>query len=209
MMNLGQYIQQYCMENDITIKQFAEKSGITRSYIFVLKNKTRNPGVETLRKAAKAMGMSYDDLLHKVDIGLPDSVKNELVAHEVSLYKATPLTDENIIGSVAVSKEYKDAYFAYKIDSNDMNPLVYKNSTVIVKLSDKVENDDLVVANINGETICRKYMKNDSHVQFIALNPKAKTITISNRVAKEFKDKKVSKTDMVIYGKVVEVRFNL
>ena len=200
MMNLGQYIQQYCAENHMSIRQFAEKSGITRSYIFVLKNKTRNPGIEVIRKAAKAMGMSYDDLLKQIDIGLPKSLKNPDVAHEIPVYSKAPLIDENIINNVAVSAEYKDAYFGYSIQTNDMAPLIHKNSTVIVKLSDKIENDSVVVAMVNGETVCRKYTKTSDGVLFTPVNPKSSTISLNKNEAK---------TALVLYGKVVEVRFNL
>ena len=200
MMNLGQYIAQYCAENHMSIRQFAEKSGITRSYIFVLKNRTRNPGIEVIRKAAKAMGMSYDDLLNQIDVGLPKGLKNPDVAHEIPVYKCAPLIDDNIIDTVAVTKDFQGAYFAYRISSADMAPLVNRNATVIVKLTDKVENDSIVVASVNGETFCRKYTKTSDGILLTPMNPQASTISLNRNDAK---------TALILYGKVVEVRFNI
>ena len=200
MMNLGQYIQNYCEANDISIRDFAEKSGINRSYLFVLRRQTRNPGVETIRKAALTMGMSYDDLLRQIDIGLSGSLKNKKFAAEIPVYTAMPLTDENIDGYIAVTHDYKDTHFAYRLDKNDMAPLIFKNSILIVRLLGTVENDSIVVAKVNGETYCRKYIKTDKGVSLVAVNPKESAISL---------DKNKMKTAMVVYGKVEEVRFSI
>lgn len=200
MKNLGQLIQEYCIENEITIKQFAERSGINRSYIFILRNKTRNPGVETLRRAARAMGMTYDELLQKVDIGLPQNVANTSPANEIGLYKAMPLIDDNIIGNVAIMSNFKGSYFAYRVETNDLSPLIYKNAILIVRILDNVENDSLVVCRFRGETICRRYIKTSDGLSLVAYNPKVKVINICRSDVK---------SDFVMYGKVVEVRFQI
>ena len=199
MMNIGQYIQQYCLENDMSMRQFAEKSGINRSYLFVLKNKTRNPGMEVIKKAARTMGMTYDELLKKIDIGLPQNLKNPETAQKILLYKAAPLTDENIIGDVAITNG-ENAQFAFLVSDNDMAPLIYRNATVIVMMMDSPKNDDIIIANVNGKTVCRRYVKTSSGVSLVPMNPQATTIHLDNQE---------KRTAAVIYGKVVEVRFTV
>lgn len=68
-MYLGEVIKKYRIENDLSMADFADRSGISKAYISLLeKNRhpktgqTIAPSLEVIRKAAKAMNMDFDDL---------------------------------------------------------------------------------------------------------------------------------------------------
>lgn len=68
-MYLGEVIKKYRIENDLSMADFADRSGISKAYVSLLeKNRhpktgqTIAPSLEVIRKAAKAMNMDFDDL---------------------------------------------------------------------------------------------------------------------------------------------------
>lgn len=195
-MTLGNLILQYCNENGITSTQFAKKSGINRSYIFVLK-KVRTPGMQTIKKAARAMGMSFEEVTDMIDINLPKNLQTNL-AKEIPLYSAMPLTDENIIGNVAVLSDEADVCFGYRIADNDMSPFIFKNAIVIAKAEKSIPNNSVVIASADGKTFCRSYLKTKDGIYLTPINPKSDTL---------FFDKNQNKTKLIIHGIVSEVRF--
>lgn len=47
----------------MTKKQIADNAGVSRTYLYKLLNKKiANPGIETLKRVAKAMGCTIEDL---------------------------------------------------------------------------------------------------------------------------------------------------
>jgi transcriptional regulator with XRE-family HTH domain len=49
-----------------TREQIAKEAGVSRMYLYkILNHKVKNPGIETLRRIAKSMNCTVDDLLKK------------------------------------------------------------------------------------------------------------------------------------------------
>lgn len=77
-MTLGEYIKAYRKDNDMTMDDFAKKSGLSKGYISMLEKnrhpqngKPITPTLETCKKAASAMGLSVNDLLGRLDPATP------------------------------------------------------------------------------------------------------------------------------------------
>jgi len=73
-MNLGEIIKEYRKEHKLSLQDFANKIGTSRSYIHMLEknlnpstNKPINPSIETLKALATAMNLDIDVLLKKLD----------------------------------------------------------------------------------------------------------------------------------------------
>ena len=73
-MKLGEMIRAFRGNNDMTMQEFADRSGLSKGYISMLeKNKHPQskrelvPSFETYKKVASAMGMSLDDFLAALD----------------------------------------------------------------------------------------------------------------------------------------------
>lgn len=73
-MKLGDFIYGYRKKNKLSMDEFAKKSGISKAYISLLEkgfhprnNKPIIPSVETIKKAAAAMNMSFDELFTSLD----------------------------------------------------------------------------------------------------------------------------------------------
>ena len=73
-MKLGEHIYNYRKKNKLSMDDFAKRSGISKAYISLLErgvhprnNKPIIPSVDTIKKAASAMNMSFDDLFASID----------------------------------------------------------------------------------------------------------------------------------------------
>ena len=73
-MTLGEFIKAYRDKNNLSQRQFAEKSGVSNGYISMLEKNENpktgqplSPSMPVLRKIASAMGMTVNDLSSFVD----------------------------------------------------------------------------------------------------------------------------------------------
>lgn len=73
-MFLGEIIKKYRLSHKLTMQDFADASGLSKSYISIIeKNKnpqnqrTLIPSLDTFQKAAHAMGLSVDELVRMTD----------------------------------------------------------------------------------------------------------------------------------------------
>lgn len=91
-MNLGECINQYLIEHDMSMRAFAAKAGVSHAYVSYIVNnkssvgKTPAPTITKYRAFAKAMDMDVNDLIAMVD-------------DRIQLGNATPvtLTDEESV----------------------------------------------------------------------------------------------------------------
>lgn len=73
-MTLGDIIKEYRKQNNLSMDDFAAKSGISKSYISLLeKNKHPKtgkniaPSIQCIKQAADGMNMDFNDLFHTID----------------------------------------------------------------------------------------------------------------------------------------------
>lgn len=87
-MKLGDFIYSFRQKNRLSMDDFAKRSGISKAYISLLEkgfhprnNKPIIPSVETIKKAAAAMNMSFDELFTSLDqdITVEDVIYPQLI----------------------------------------------------------------------------------------------------------------------------------
>lgn len=73
-MTLGDAIKKYRLDHDMSMEEFAKKSGISKAYVSVIENnkhpKTGQeviPSVTTIKKAANGMGLSFSELFNSIN----------------------------------------------------------------------------------------------------------------------------------------------
>lgn len=72
-MDLGEYLNQYLNEHNLSIRKFAEQAGISHSYIAYIVNGKTSRGkkpvltIDKLKQISAAMGMDTNELLATVD----------------------------------------------------------------------------------------------------------------------------------------------
>ncbi len=91
-MRLGDIIREYRMKNELSMGDFARKSGLSKPYISMLEadknsrdGKSIVPSITTLQKVSRAVNVPFNDLLRMLDgdqnINLkPDNLNDEQIA---------------------------------------------------------------------------------------------------------------------------------
>ena len=198
-MLLGDIIKQYREEHQMSLQDFANLIGTSRSYIHMLEkninpstNKPISPSIETLKLLAKAMNMDLEFLLKQLNsnqkiyldenkyneqFNKTDALGNPVVSIPIlGTVKAgyDYLAQENWIGAVDVDKKLADGneLFALKVHGDSMSPVLIEDDIVIIKKQDDFENGDIVVAIVNGdEATIKKGKKNENSILLQPLNP--------------------------------------
>lgn len=199
-MLLGDIIKQYREEHQMSLQDFANLIGTSRSYIHMLEknvnpstNKPINPSIETLKLLANAMNMDLDFLLKQLDseqqiylneeeykkqFEKTDVLGNPIVS--IPLLGSVKagydyLAQENWIGTVDVETSLvgdgKD-FFALKVKGDSMAPVFLEEDIVIVKKQNDCENNEFAIVIINGdEGTLKKIKKTDNGIILQPLNP--------------------------------------
>lgn len=217
-MTLGQIIRAYREENSMSMDNFAKASGLSKGYISQLENNVNpktgeppRPSVETIRKAAKGMFMTFDEVMTNLD----DDIKIVDDKPEVKIVKKAirvpvlgnvaagiPIEAiENVIDYEEISEElaHTGDFFALKIKGDSMEPRICNGDVVIVHKQNYAESGDLVIVLVNGDSAtCKKLAKYPSGIRLIPFNQAYEPLFYSNE---EIENKPVR-----IIGRVVENR---
>lgn len=199
-MLLGDIIKQYREEHQMSLQDFANLIGTSRSYIHMLEkninpstNKPINPSIETLKLLANAMNMDLEVLLKQLDSEQQiylneDEYKKQFIKTDALGNPVTSipllgsvkagynyLAQENWIGTVDVESSLVgsgDDYFALKVKGDSMAPTFLEDDIVIIKKQNDCENNEYAVVIINGdEGTLKKIKKTDNGIILQPLNP--------------------------------------
>lgn len=66
-MRIGEWINSYRAENQLSMADFAKKTGVSKAYVGFLEKGTVNPTTKMLSKIANALGMTLQEFMASVD----------------------------------------------------------------------------------------------------------------------------------------------
>lgn len=115
-MHIGEYINNYLLENKISQRQFAKRCGLSNGYISMLINninpKTGRPIIPSLTAMlaiSRAMGITIDDLFERVDDmlvdisvakNLPTAKRSEHLDEYIELFQQLPPQQQTLVISM-------------------------------------------------------------------------------------------------------------
>lgn len=108
---------------------------------------------------------------------------------------------ENIIDTEEITEDLARTgkFFGLRIQGNSMEPDIHNGDTVIVRQQDDAENDEIVVALINGnDGVCKRLKKYENNIALVSLN--------ANYEPMYFNQEEIEGKPVRIIGKVVELR---
>ena len=205
-MLLGDIIKQYREEHQMSLQDFADLIGTSRSYIHMLEknvnpstNKPINPSIETLKSLANAMNMNLDLLLKQLNdeqnIYLDESeYKKQFSSNNsnsaiVFVYGTIPAgipmeCIEDIIDTEEISADMLKGgkqYFGLKIKGDSMEPDYLDGDVIILQKQDDCESGDDCVVMVNGnDGTFKRVFKNENGIILQPLNNKYQPIIYSN-----------------------------
>lgn len=222
-MLLGEIIKKYREEHQMSLQDFADLIGTSRSYIHMLEkninpstNKPISPSIETLKSLANAMNMDLELLLKQLnneqDIYIDENeYKKQFIntssSAVVFVYGTIPAgipmeCIEDIIDTEEISADMLKGdkqYFGLKIKGNSMYPDYLDGDTIILEKTDDCESGDECCVMVNGsDGTFKKVIKNENGIILQPLNSEYQPMFYTNEQIKSL--------PVRIIGKVVELR---
>ena len=204
-MNLGEIIKEYRQEHNLSLQDFANKIGTSRSYIHMLEknlnpstNKPINPSIETLKSLADAMEMDIEILLKKLNDNQLIYLNEEKYKKQfdtssssaiVLVYGTIPAgipmeCIEDIIDTEEIPASMLKGgkqYFGLKIKGNSMSPTYLDGDTIILEKVDACESGQDAVVMVNGnDGTFKRVFKNENGIILQPLNPEYQPLVFSN-----------------------------
>lgn len=162
--------------------ELSEKTGISTGNIsdWFNPDKPAQPSADALVKISKALDCSVDYLLGLTDV---EKIKSELT----TIYRFPVFRQEAAagVGRLDVSDAYymedlivdyipNEAVFVMKIAGDSMydekTGQIKDNAVVVINPRDSSFEDKIVIANLDGEIVCKRYATVDGHVEFLSDN---------------------------------------
>ncbi len=192
------------IEKGLTMKEVASKVGVSEGTI----SRWESGNIENMRrdkisKLADALGISPSEIMGWDDNrkSSPDHFRIPVLGH-VAAGIPIEMIDDVIDFEDLRKDEFHcpgKEYFGLKIEGHSMEPKICDGDVVIVHSQNAAENDQIVIAAINGDhATCKKLKRYADSITLVPINPVFEPLTFT---AKEIIEKPVT-----ILGIVVELR---
>ena len=208
-MLLGEIIKQYRKEHDMSLQDFANLIGTSRSYIHMLEknvnpstNKPISPSIETLKLLANAMHMDLEFLLKQLNNEqsiyldeneykkqFEESTTSSPSSAVVFIYGTIPAgipmeCIEDVIDTEEIPIDMLKGgkqYFGLKVKGDSMEPEYLDGDTLILLKQEDCESGDDCVVMINGfDGTFKRVFKNEQGIVLQPLNNKYSPMVYSN-----------------------------
>lgn len=188
-MFLGEIIKKYRKENNLSLRAFASKCGLSYTYISMLEKnidyrtgKPIAPTLDSVKYISNAMGIPIDDLLKMLDDEQEFKLNEDVSPNNLSIIPILGtvkagydwLAEENIVDYITLKEKIPNVkeYYALRITGDSMLPLLSEGDLVIVHDQDDVESGQTAVVLINGEeATVKKLIKTNDGIELHAMNP--------------------------------------
>ena len=221
-MKLGEILVNYCDEHDMRLAEMEKRTGLSRTYLYALRRGKRYgtdteiiPTITTIKRCARAMGMSFDELLQMLDDDIRIQYESKIESKAVNGLVKIPVVgrvaagmpifaEENIIDSTEISSELKRRgdFFGLIIRGDSMYPKIEDGDMVVVRVQENVEDGEIAVVRVNGDdATCKVIRRDDKHIYLQSINPMYMPMTY------DLDD--MEKMPIEIVGKVFEIRRKL
>lgn len=125
---------------------------------------------------------------------VPSIISKIVILYDMAACAGNGLYIDNSIQGEEYPVVNEEADYAVKISGHSMEPTIPHNSIVLVKLIEQLEQDDIGIFNIDGDSMCKRYTQNEDVVVLVPDNESEKyqRITITSNM------------HCIIQGKVIE-----
>lgn len=206
-MKVNEIIKKRRKELGLTLKQVAEKLGVSESLISRYEsNDVKNMGIDKIIPLAKVLDttpaflMGWETKKEKENINI-DTVNTDYIM--IPLYESISAgygaSNSEFIEMIPVFglKKNGTTYFAVKVEGDSMEPKIPNGSTIIIKKDIQIESGEIGAFNLNDENFVKQKKLVKDKLVLHSFN-----LAYDDKVVSEFDDFKE-------YGKVVKVMIDL
>ena len=195
-MTIGDIVKKYRADNRVSVREFAEKTGLSSGYVSMIENginprsnKPISPTIPSLKKVAQGLDTDLDGLLRMMDEGQEVSLSKTEPEAEIpdNVYpikqKKLRLLGEIACGEPIFCNEERESYviagtdidadFCLKAKGDSMiNARILDGDIVFIREQSTVENGDIAAVIIEDEATLKRIYFDGTTFTLIAENPK-------------------------------------
>ena len=199
-MKLNDLIKKYRFSNNLSLRAFAKKSGLSYGYIYMLEKninpktqKPIKPTLEAIKGVANGLDVSVDDLLKMLDddqefiINADNTYHNDvkqipLLGKIAAGYPTEMFADViDYIDIPADMARGNKELFALKTKGKSMEPNFIEGDILIFEKTENCENGQFCAVAVNGDDATfKKVTKTDAGIMLQPLNPAFETKFYTN-----------------------------
>lgn len=219
-MKLNDLIKKYRFSNNLSLRAFAKKSGLSYGYIYMLEKninpktqKPIKPTLEAIKGVANGLDVSVDDLLKMLDddqefiINADNTYHNDvkqipLLGKIAAGYPTQMFADViDYIDIPADMARGNKELFALKTTGKSMEPNFIEGDILIFEKTDNCENGQFCAVAVNGDDATfKKVTKTDAGIMLQPLNPAFET--------KFYTNDQIDSLPVTIIGVLKQIRRN-
>lgn len=201
---------------DMRPQELANASGVSKASISQYLNGSHAPSNISSGKMANVLGVNPVWLMGFDVPMVEDETSDNYVAEDSTEYK-TKMVKIPIVGDVAAGipisaiediQGYEEIpeqlartgeFYALRIKGDSMSPDIRNGDVVIVRVQPVADNNDVVIASVNGdEATCKRLKRYETELCLVPINPDYETM--------RFTPQEVNTLPVSVLGKVVELR---
>lgn len=219
-MKLNDLIKKYRASHNLSLRAFAQKSGLSYGYIYMLEKninpktqKPIKPTLEAIKGVAYGLDVSVDDLLKMLDddqefiINADNTYHNDvkqipLLGKIAAGYPTTMFADViDYIDIPADMARGNKELFALKTKGKSMEPNFIEGDILIFEKTEDCENGQFCAVAVNGDDATfKKVTKTDTGIMLQPLNPAFET--------KFYTNEQIASLPVQIIGVLKQIRRN-
>lgn len=187
-MTLGDVIYQYRVKHGMSMDKFSEISGISKGYISMLeKNKTArgdepSPSFEMYKSVAKAIGVSFDDLIRTVEgnISLTPDVPSNPLFQPLPKMKQWKVLGGTACGDplhmeleeeTITAPEDIDADYVFRCVGDSMIGARILDGDIVFVKTGNVENGQIGVVRVEDSYSLKRIYRGEDYLELRSENP--------------------------------------
>ena len=196
-------------KSGLSQEELGKALGMSRSAVGMYEQERRVPDLETLERIADYFNITISELTGNVKSSAVSDAPTEY--HRIKMVKipllgtvaaGIPISAiEDIQGYVEIPERWTHSgeYFALTIKGDSMFPDIHDGDIVIVKSQPVADNNDIVIASVNGdEATCKRLKRYETELCLVPINPDYETM--------RFTPQEVNTLPVSVLGKVIELR---
>lgn len=177
-MTIGERIKKKRIESGFSQVDFANKIDVSKQTLYKYENNIiTNIPSDKIEAISKVLNLSPMYIMGWEDLEQPTPQSNGYPTVRIPVLgdvaAGVPiLAQQDIIGyeDIPADMAKTGEYFGLKIKGDSMEPKIHDNDIVIVKSMSDAENNDIVIAMINNEAVCKRLVKYTNSLVLRSLN---------------------------------------
>ena len=177
-MTIGERIKKKRIESGFSQVDFANKIDVSKQTLYKYENNIiTNIPSDKIEAISKVLNLSPMYIMGWEDLEQPTPKSNGYPTVRIPVLGDVAagipiLAQQDIVGyeDIPADMAKTGEYFGLKIKGDSMEPKIHDNDIVIVKSMSDAENNDIVIAMINNEAVCKRLVKYTNSLVLRSLN---------------------------------------